>query len=79
MDMNERKEIAMAMTERAGELNEKFNQVLQELGFGDLEITEFRVVARDDQAKIFKSLEMAEPCPTKCKVVNGAIRCFPQC
>lgn len=79
MDQTQRQELAKAMTERAEEMNERFNQVLRELGFGDLEITEFRVVPREDQAKIFKALEMAEPCPTECVVVNGGIRCFPKC
>jgi hypothetical protein len=80
VDQNQRQEIARAMTERADELNNRFNQILQELGFDQCEIVEFRVAPREDRSKVSAVLEMAEPCPTICVVTpGGGISCFPQC
>ncbi len=80
MDQNQRQELARTMTDRAEELNDRFNLILQELGFGNCEIVEFRVAPRGDRAKVSQVLEMAEPCPTICVVTpSGGISCFPQC
>jgi hypothetical protein len=89
MNHQERLRLAEKMTQSGDQLRERLSAVLQEMGFENLEITEFDVAPRGEMPAMSKGSDLLDaeafstgtaPCTTECIVTpSGVIRCFTRC